>query len=177
MNGADLRAQIERARELLRPSPVRQGHRPAWLMRYLRPLRHNGDSPWRAFCRLFDGELNRSCWLDHWGSTRLERPDGRPEVTGNVLFVSEPYGFRGEMARDLERLRELTGLRWQLESNAWWNPGQTVRILILPAEGEPKSMREVYVERRAKFREELAAIWAGDERPAGAELVSGLVPQ
>jgi len=39
MNAADLRAQIERARELLRPSPVRQDHRPAWLMRYLRPLR------------------------------------------------------------------------------------------------------------------------------------------
>jgi len=132
--------QIAAARELLRPSPVRLHHVPRWFARKLRPLKGqlhprsarylSGNSLFdEAACYIeYDGKFGNN-WLDHWGTTVSH---GRP------CFVSEPYHVTSSAMTNLDRICELTGLRWYLDPNSWWYPGWTQRIAIY----DPSSERQ-----------------------------------
>ena len=105
------RAQIEAARELLKPTPVRLHHTPRWARREFKLY---GTKP---------------SWCDHWGSTKL--PDGR------VAFVSEPYDISPGTLCEIDAIAKRHGWTWWLEALSWWYPGHTFRIVIVRP-GPPK---------------------------------------
>jgi hypothetical protein len=122
------RERIERAREILKPSPVRLHHVPNWLRRRL--LERVGTE-----FRLTDGSsvlriaMDRlNIRFDHYGSTVW---------CGIPAFVSEPYASPDDIA-DAVRFAEVVGLELRIEPNSWWYPGQTTRLMFML----PKAERE-----------------------------------
>ena len=129
----EVQERIDAARLLLKPSPVRLHHMPRWFVTALKPIREERRRG-RLGSYVQDDLLafvgSGEHWLDHWGSTKAPvRRLGR-EGELREYFVSEPYGFTAETAAGLNRLAEATGLVWSIESNSWWYPGATVRIVF-----------------------------------------------
>jgi len=128
---SEVQQQIDTAREILKPSPVRPNHIPRWFAQCLKPFRHKHDGTNMSFHRMREAVGGR--WVDHYGSTLIVRREfGREVRTEQICFVSEPYGFRPDDARYLDELAKRTGVLWSLEANSWWYPGHTVRIVIEP---------------------------------------------
>ena len=123
---------IDRARQLLQPSPVELHHVPNWLRRQiLRTLRGGPDRPPRyctggleAFQHAISVTRTGSAF-DHWGSML----DG----DGLRVFVSEPY-LSIEGVKAAERFAERFELELSISSNSWWFPGQTTRLIFRLAE-------------------------------------------
>jgi len=132
--------EILEARALLRPTPVNLHHIPRWFLQALRPFRKRFggrlESPFQGFENMRNalggGQLGNA-WLDHFGSTKLvRRHAGRERITDETVFVSEPYGLTPGGTLALAELTRLTGIRWSVESNSWWYPGHTIRIVFEP---------------------------------------------
>lgn len=126
--------EIDTAREILKPTPVRLHHVPRWLAKRLRVYQRTWGgrkSPTSGHGLLDEARRKLAIpghWLDHAGSTK---------IGGVEVFVSEPYGFTPDMARGLDQLSKDTGLEWWVESNSWWYPGHTVRIVICDPNSRP----------------------------------------
>ena len=69
-----------------------------------------------------------SRWLDHFGTSK--RGDRK-------TFVSEPYGISLSAMKSIELFAEKCGLEWNISSNSWWNPGETIRIEFWEKKDEP----------------------------------------
>lgn len=112
---------IEEARELLRPSPVCQGHVPNWFRVALMKA-FPGKMRWQSTVGenvLWAVAGNGAEWLDHWGSTKF---------ADKVMFVSEPYHFTEVDANHVAAIAKAIGCDWYVDSNSWWYPGHTIRI-------------------------------------------------
>jgi hypothetical protein len=137
----DQKELITKARELLKPSPVRIHHVPKWLWRRLN--RQFADS-YRVAYGPTSGQIdgmsillyaasmvskpNLPIWLDHWGSTV---PQGEYGSTINKLcFVSEPYDFSSSCATEVDQFCQRLGIEWYLFANSWHYPGRTLRITM-----------------------------------------------
>ena len=116
---------IATARELLKPSPVELHKVPNWFRREL--LKEFGyEFSRRGACVV---EHAVACvrgddlvgWLDHWGSTVFR---------GTSAFVSEPYCLTHKSLGAIATIAERCGCRYQVESNSWWFPGSTIRVLF-----------------------------------------------
>jgi hypothetical protein len=134
------RRQIEAARKLLQPHPVKLHEVPGWLNVRIRAYRRRKE--WGA-SRYSSGylfqetlpEITREAgvkdhghWLDHWG-TSIETRYKCCNEAGTCL-VSEPYGFHTETSRVLDALAAAFDLTWHVLPNSWWYPGQTQRIVL-----------------------------------------------
>ena len=122
---------IQRARELLKPSPVRLHHVPGWLTKRIKqrlgrlPGCHYADDRLREVASMAAGSVMCDSWLDHWGSTTHR---------GRKAFVTEPYADRSHIEAAL-RFADLLGLQVEFAANSWWYPGSTLRIAFyLPDE-------------------------------------------
>ena len=118
-------AHIHRAREVLKPEPVRLHHVPNWLR--LR-MKETFGAPYQVTSG--DGVLfhassktGKGRWLDHWGSSHDRGGERR-------TFVSEPYDITPETVRDIISFTEPMGLDFYISSNSYWFPGRTVRVVI-----------------------------------------------
>ena len=126
------RQEIERLRELLRPSPVKVNHVPDWLRK--RVLRALG--PWGRH-DLLDGFSVLQAAIqklgigpfDHFGSTTWH---------GIAAFVSEPYCATSDVV-GAALFAERLDLEFRIEPNSWWYPMQTTRLLFTL----PRAEREV----------------------------------
>lgn len=120
---------IEKARLILKPSPVRLHHMPRWFIAGVR--RSHGRLLYNsAITTLENGPYCRTThWLDHWGST---------DYHGKQCFVSEPYNLSAEAIKAISDFCRDAGFCWEILSNSWWYPGSTLRLLIYRREdGKP----------------------------------------
>jgi hypothetical protein len=136
-------AQIDAARKLLEPSPVKLNHCPRWfkskLTAYLKATKRTERGwidPTFAFSQQLEAIMDsfgeivdqqnihgmHDHWLDHWGSTTL--------AGGRAAFVSEPYGLSPQRAIRLQQLAEAIGLEFWICPNSWWYPGATIRLIF-----------------------------------------------
>jgi hypothetical protein len=119
--------EVEARRRLLQPSEVE--HRiPDWFRKRLiraygceRGLRSGADVLEHA------RRANGWTWLDHRGSTAWR---------GQTAFVSEPYNLSATELRQIADMCSRCDLHYRVTSNSWWNPGETIRILIFQPEIE-----------------------------------------
>lgn len=112
--------QIEEARLLLKPTPVKIGHMPRWFAVGVRKA-HGRLVYSSAEATLMNGPYCRERWLDHWGST---------DYHGKPCFVSEPYNLSLRAIEAIHDFCRDAGFEWRLCSNSWWYPGHTLRVLI-----------------------------------------------
>ncbi len=122
--------QINDARRLLKPTPVKKNHVPKWFRRAL--LKAYGRPPHAMDGHSVIMHAKSVCgweWLEHWGSTTIH---------GRQAFVSEPYPYHLTFS-DLACIVEMcqrTGLKYRISPNAWHYPGKTFRVLIFESDGE-----------------------------------------
>lgn len=120
--GAETRAHIAAARDLLGPTPVRLDHVPRWFKKALHPYHRKLEMTYQRVQHAF-ATIGHGHALDHWGSTTLG--DGR------VAFVSEPYDVDAAVLAGCERLADEVGCVFYLDPNSWWFPGRTIRLVFV----------------------------------------------
>jgi hypothetical protein len=117
---------IETARKLLSPTPVRLHHVPKWFAVQARQLARKigcrlpyewTDDSIHALARRF--ATCEETWMDHYGSTTIH---------GRMAFVAEPYPVSAETIGKIAELARQLGLECFVSANSWWYPGWTIRI-------------------------------------------------
>lgn len=113
---------IDRARDLLQPSPVRQGM-PNWFRKaLLRTYSWAGQYGFSGHAVL---DMVRTRlpleWIDHHGRTTWFGADA---------FVSEPYEMTAATLQSVADLAAAIGCRYAVTPNSWWFPGNTWRIVL-----------------------------------------------
>ncbi len=116
---ASVNARIAAARKLLKSSPVTLWACPRWLRWRIESVE---KGTWLPMEYLFGEQLHTTArWLDHWGTSR---------IGSRSVFVSEPYDFDLDDAKEVDVFCKTLGLGWYLSSNSWWYPGRTIRIVF-----------------------------------------------
>jgi hypothetical protein len=117
---------IQQARDLLKPTPVKQGHVPNWFRILL--MREFGcdDGQTYGSSVLYHAanSLTHTSWLDHWGSTRYRRLQA---------FTSEPYNLDENDIKAIAEIARRCDCHWFLDANSWWYPGSTIRVVLYPS--------------------------------------------
>lgn len=117
----DHEQQIQAARAILKPSPVRLNKVPPWMRRrLLTARRQRGLDTYSSNSIDVLFQLASARVVDHFGTI---------DYRGRTAFVSEPY------ALDIPAIQEFVGMlgpgvRWDVEANSWHFPGQTFRIVF-----------------------------------------------
>ena len=119
--------RIERARKLLKPSPVKACRVPTWLRSRLLKLKKEGK--FHSYSNCGENMLKDamaainvpSSALDNWGSTNWYDEE---------VLVTEPYSPN---ILHMSRLAHFLGVRCQGSGNSWHDPGYTSRILFVPS--------------------------------------------
>lgn len=147
----DNAAEVQACREVLKPTPVRLGHVPAWFRKRLLKAYGHSNSPSRtsfdastsgtevlkhALCQMNNGRAGAAVavafdgfdtvWLMHWGTTIVNDWGW----TGRQAFVSEPNHFTSETAKQLDAFCGPPALTWYVSTNSYHNPKCTIRIVI-----------------------------------------------
>lgn len=126
---------IEKARDLLSPSPVKLGHLPQWFASACRTALKKHHIPIERYdlpetlmykvaetaSKNEDGQSASITWIDHWGST---------VHNGRQAFVTEPYLSAQDVANAV-KMAKMLDLEIDIDSNSWWFPGETTRIAFL----------------------------------------------
>jgi hypothetical protein len=138
---ASQRKLIEDSRLLLKPCEVKLHSTPPWLNKRLRDYRRSRKLDTVPISMLLTWTIqdigHQERWLDHWG-TSVRGPFACCNNTAKLNFVSEPYGFSRNTAKELDLFCDvLGGLDWHVSSNTFWYPGATVRITIHEPNGMP----------------------------------------
>lgn len=63
-------------------------------------------------------------WVDHHGRIKL--------ADGSYALVSEPYQFLDRAKTELESFCQALGLQYEVQTDSWWNPPSTLRIVVWP---------------------------------------------
>ena len=82
---------------------------------------------WAVMDRL--RELFACHWLDHWGKATWRCQS---------VFVAEPYHLTAADVLEIDTIARTIGCEWEIDSNSWHFPGETIRLVFHEKETERK---------------------------------------